>query len=86
MASWTSAAAYECAASQSMDPQAEVKKTLHWCGGDTISCPGPYPMAACPVFHVGCRLGRELFTLPDAAADAYGVMGCDQKKKALSYS
>ena len=28
------------------------------------SCPGPYPTAACPEFHLGCRLGRELFTLP----------------------
>ena len=23
-----------------------------------------YPTAACPKFHIGCRLGRELFTLP----------------------
>ena len=28
----------------------------------TISCSGPYPMAACPEFHVGCRLGQDLFT------------------------
>ena len=28
-------------------------------GGDNSFCP-----AACPEFHVGCRLGRELFTLP----------------------
>jgi hypothetical protein len=26
-------------------------------------------MAACPKFLVGCRLGRELFTLPYADAD-----------------
>ena len=24
----------------------------------------PYPMATCPEFYIGCRLGRELFTLP----------------------
>ena len=30
----------------------------------TSPCPGPYPMAACPEFHVGCSLGQELFTLP----------------------
>ena len=26
--------------------------------------PAPYSMAACPEFHIGCRLGQELFTLP----------------------
>ena len=30
---------------------------------DTRSCPGPYPTAACPEFHISYRLGRELFTL-----------------------
>ena len=48
----------------SMLPWAATKKDLHWCGGDTSSCLGPYTMAACPEFHVGCRLGQELFTLP----------------------
>ena len=33
------------------------------CGGDTSSCPGPYPTTACAEFHIGSRLGRELFTL-----------------------
>ena len=32
-------------------------------GGDTSSCLDPYPTAACPEFHVACRLGRELFTV-----------------------
>ena len=27
-------------------------------------CPDPYLTVACPEFHVVCRLGRELFTLP----------------------
>ena len=58
MAPWTLAAAYECAVAQSMDPLAATKKGLHKYGGDTSSCPGPYPMAACPEFHLGCRLGR----------------------------
>ena len=40
------------------------KKVLHKCVGDISSCLGPYPKAACPKCHVGCRLGRELFTLP----------------------
>ena len=53
MAPRTSAAAYECAAAQSMDPWAVIKKASHECGGDTSSCPGPYPTAACPKFHVG---------------------------------
>ena len=61
MAPWTSAAAYECAAAQSMDSWAVIKKALQECGGDTRSCPGPYPL---PEFHIGCRLGRELFSLP----------------------
>ena len=30
----------------------------------TSSCPSPYPIAACPQFHVGCRLDRERFTFP----------------------
>ena len=46
--------------SQPMVPWAAIKKASQKCGGDTSSCPGPYPTAACP----GCRLGRELFTLP----------------------
>ena len=47
-----------------MEPWTAIKKGLPQCGGDTSSCPGPYPTAACPEFHIGCRLGRELFTLP----------------------
>ena len=62
--SWTSATAYECAAARSMDPLAATKKALHQCGGNTSSCPGPYATAACAEFHVGCRLDREIFTLP----------------------
>ena len=27
---------------------AVIKKALHYCGDDTSSCPGPYPMATCP--------------------------------------
>ena len=50
---WTSAAADERAADQSMDPRAATKKALHSCGGDTSSCPGPYPTTSCPVFQVG---------------------------------
>ena len=23
-------------------------------------CPGPYPMAACPKFHIGCRLSQNI--------------------------
>ena len=30
---------------------------------DTSPCLGPYPTVACPEFHAGFRLGRELFTL-----------------------
>ena len=33
----------------------------------------------CPEFHIGSRLAWELFTLPYAAANVYGAMGCDQK-------
>ena len=55
---------HSCSASQFMDPWAMTKKALHQCGGDTSSCLCPYPLAACPKFHVGCSLGRELFTLP----------------------
>ena len=40
---------------------------------------------ACPEFQVGCRLGRELFTFPYAAADAHGAMGCDQKTFTLEW-
>ena len=53
MAPWTLAAAYECAAAQSMDPWAAIKKASQECGSDISSCPGPYPTAACPEFHVG---------------------------------
>ena len=61
MAQWSLVAAHECAANQSMDPWAVTKKA---CGRDTSSCLGLHPMATCPVFHISCRLGRELFTLP----------------------
>jgi hypothetical protein len=64
MAPWTSVASYECAATQSMDAWAVIKKASQECGGDTSSCLGPYPTAACPEFHIGCRLDWELFTLP----------------------
>ena len=83
-APWTSAVAYECAAAQFMDSWGASKKDLYCCGNDTSSYPGPYPMAVCPELHVGCKLGRELLTLPYATADAHGVMGC-YKKKALSF-
>ena len=56
-----------------MDPWAVIQKASQECGSDTSSCPGPYPMAACPEFHIGCRLG------PYAAPYAHGAMGCDQK-------
>ena len=46
-----------------MTPRTVTKKALLQCGGDTSSCPSPYPTAACPEFYIGCRLGRELFTL-----------------------
>ena len=34
-----------------------------WTSVATRSCPGPYPMVACPEFHLDFRPGRELFTL-----------------------
>ena len=79
MGPWTSVAAYECAAAQPMDPWAAIKKASKECGGDASFCPGPHPMAACPEFHIGCRLGRELFPLPYAVPDAHGVMGLRPK-------
>ena len=36
--------------------------TLAWWWHQLLS--GSYPTAACPGFHIGCRLARELFTLP----------------------
>ena len=48
----------------SMEPWTVIKKALPQCSGDTSSCLGRYPTAACPEFPFGCRLGRELFTLP----------------------
>ena len=44
----------------SMEPWATPKKALHQCGSDISPCPGSYPRAACPDFHIGCRLCREL--------------------------
>jgi hypothetical protein len=66
-----------------MDPWAATKNASKECGGD-ISCPGPYPTAACPEFHISCRLGRELFTLPLAAVEAHGVMSCIKLQIILS--
>ena len=57
MTPWTQAVAYECAAAQFMDQWAATKKVLHQCGGDISSCPGPYPSAACPEFHLLQLLG-----------------------------
>ena len=54
-----------------METWAATKKALYECGGDISFYSGPYPKAACPEYHVGFRLGREYFTLPYAAADAY---------------
>ena len=79
MTPWSSAATYECAAAQSMDPWSAIQKASQERGGDSSSCPGPYLTAACPEFHIGCRLGRELSTCPYAAPDAHGAIGCDQK-------
>ena len=53
MTPWTLAAAYEYPAAQSMDTWAAIKKASQECGGDTSSCPGPYPTAACPEYHIG---------------------------------
>ena len=58
-------------------------KKFHHTRSDTISCLSPYQTIPCPKFHIGCRLGWELFTLPYAAIDAHGVMGCDQKKNII---
>ena len=51
-----------------------------YCGGDTSSYQGPYPTAACPEFHVSCRVGREIFTLLYSDSDAHGDMGCDKER------
>ena len=40
---------------------------------------GSLPNGRLLEFHIGSRLGRELFTLPYAATDAHGAMRCDQK-------
>ena len=53
MAPWTSVAAYEFAAAQSIDPRTVTKEALHQCGNDFSSCPGPYPTPTCPEIHVG---------------------------------
>ena len=45
----------------STEPWAVTKRALH---GDTSSCPGPYPTAACPEFHAGCRLGQNFSPCP----------------------
>ena len=63
MAPWTSVAGYSYAAAApvSMEPWTAIKKALPQC--NTSTCPGPYPMTACTEVHVGCKLGRERFTL-----------------------
>ena len=66
-----------------MESWAATKIALNQCGGVKSPCPGPYPTAACPELNVGCRLDRELFTLPYAAADVDGAMGCDQENFTL---
>ena len=43
----------------SMDPWDVSKKALHQCSGNTSSCLGPYPLAACPEFHVGYKHSRD---------------------------
>ena len=40
-----------------------IKMTLPQCGGDTSSCTGPYPTAACSQCHIGSLKDRELFNL-----------------------
>ena len=70
MAPWTSAATCECA--------------LYLCGSDTSSWLGSYATAACPEFHVGCRLGRELFTLPLAADHVHGAIRLRPRKLYIS--
>jgi hypothetical protein len=80
MAPWISAAAYECAAAQSMDPWASIKKASQECADDTSSCPGPYPTAACPEFHIGYRLDREVFTLSVSCPRCQWSYGLRSKK------
>ena len=46
-----------------MESWTAIRKALRQCSDDTSSCPGPYPTAVCPDFHIGCRLSRELFIL-----------------------
>ena len=38
----------------SMEPWTAIKKALPQCGGDTSSCLGTYPTAACSELHIGC--------------------------------
>ena len=42
----------------SVKPWTAFKKGLYLYGGDTNSCPGLYPKAACPDFRIGYRLGK----------------------------
>ena len=60
----------------SAQPWAATKKALHWCDCDTSSCPGSYPTAACPEFHVAYRLGRELFRPPSTHIYPYLILSC----------
>ena len=58
----------------SMEPWATTKKSLNYWGGDTGSCLGPYPTAACPKFLIGCRLGWELFRPPSYLPQKYQII------------
>ena len=62
MAPWTSAAAYECAAAQSMEPWAATKEPLSYSqrGGDTSSCPVPSQRPFLPNFT---QARPRIFTL-----------------------
>ena len=46
-----------CPASHGLQPKKHLVSATH-------SCPGSYTKAACSEFYVGCRLSRELSTLP----------------------
>ena len=54
------------------------------CDCDTSYCSGPYPMAAYPKFHVGCRLGQNFSPCPcrprlrwtDGMLEALRTLGC----------
>ena len=56
-----------------MAPWTAIKKPLPQCGGDTSSCPNPYPMGACPEFHIGCKMSQlnSSSEAEHASADSY---------------